>query len=104
MAAKKGNISIDLKGLGKGISSFFTKHGALIFIVLSFGLLTYSVYVVNNLLTAPDDMTYVDQKESESINTRFDKATIDKIDQLKTEQSSGGTLTLPAGRINPFAE
>lgn len=33
----------------------------------------------------------------------FDQATIDKIDSLKTA-SQAGDISLPTGRINPFAE
>lgn len=102
---KKGsvNVNIDVKAIGKTLAVFFNHHGPVLFIILSFGLLIYSVYTVNNILTSTDDENYRTEKESTTIQTHFEKNVIEKIAQLKADQQSPN-ITLPTGRINPFSE
>jgi hypothetical protein len=50
-----------------------------------------------------DDEAYRTTKQSESVKTKFDEETINKLDRLNARQEQM-TLELPAGRINPFVE
>jgi hypothetical protein len=82
------------------------KHHYFIFTILLLGGLTAAVYLVNITLGAPTDQTYYSQKLSESLNSKFDEATIKKIENLqKSDEHSAIPPDLPAGaRTNPFAE
>lgn len=76
---------------------------SIIFVVVVLAALIYSIYSVNLILSTPSDSEYRAKKEAESFSTRFDEATIKKIDALKGRQEAGN-IDLPGGRINPFAE
>jgi hypothetical protein len=97
---------ISLKGIGdqfKDLGHKLRRHMSIIFVVVVLGALVYSVFSVNLILGMPSDEAYRMQKEAESFSTRFDDATIEKIDGLKDRQEAGD-IQLPGGRINPFAE
>lgn len=97
------NAEINFKDIGQKFGNFIGAHGAIIFVVLSLGLLTYSVYAVQLILSSPEDSDYRGLLETQGIRTRFDQATIDKVNQLRNSQQAVD-LTLPPGRINPFSE
>lgn len=82
------------------------RHHYFIFTVLLLVGLTSAVYLVNITLGAPADQAYYDQKLSESLNAKFDEATIKKIENLqKSNEHSAIPPQLPPGaRTNPFAE
>lgn len=92
-------VSEELKNIGVSLRT----HMSIIFVVMVLAALIYSIFSVNLILGMPSDETYRQQKEAESFSTRFDEATIKKIDGLKGRQEVGN-IDLPAGRINPFAE
>lgn len=75
----------------------------IIYTVLVLSALIYSILSVNLILGTPSDAAYRAEREAESFSTRFDKNTIEKIDSLKNRQEAG-SVELPGGRINPFAE
>lgn len=85
------------------LGSSLRRHMSIIFVVFVLAALIYSIFSVNLILGAPSDEAYRQQKEAESFSTRFDEATIKKIDSLRGRQDAG-TIELPGGRINPFAE
>lgn len=94
----------------KGISEGLLRAGAslrrrmnIIYTVLVLSALIYSILSVNIILGTPSDAAYRAEKEAQSFSTRFDKKTIEKIDSLKGRQEAG-SVELPSGRINPFAE
>lgn len=100
----KKNIKINPKEI---ITSIIKKSNLVIFIVIvSFGL----IFVVNCLtnIFIPQQQTTNQQANSTQTNTgdtnKFDQATIDKINNLKTSIDNSGDQPLPSGRINPFSE
>lgn len=72
-----------------------------IFIVLIVGGLSSAVILLNSILQDASDTTGI---TSSLDNTSFDQATIDRVQQLHTSDDSLPELTLPNGRVNPFAE
>lgn len=94
----------------KGMSGELKKLGltlrrrmSIIYVVIVLFALVYSIFSVNLILGMQTDEEYKLKKEAESFSTRFDEATIKKIDGLKGRQETGN-VELPGGRINPFAE
>lgn len=85
------------------LGSSLRRHMSIIFVVFVLAALIYSIFSVNLILGAPSDEAYRQKKEAESFSTRFDEATIKKIDGLRGRQDAGN-IDLPGGRINPFAE
>lgn len=79
------------------------RHHVIITFVFVMGILIYAVFTVNNILTQPADQAYITEKEGEMVKTRFDEATIQRIDALQASQERS-SITLPPGRINPFVE
>jgi uncharacterized membrane protein (DUF106 family) len=68
--------------------------------------LIVAVYLMTQTLNSPTDDDYRNQKENESIQSRFDTKTIDKIEALqKSSEAGNSAMNLPPNtRINPFAE
>jgi len=98
--------NISIKGLNdelKKAGLALRRHMSIIFVVFVLIALVYSIFSVNLILGTPPDEAYRQKKEAESFSTRFDEATIKKIDGLKGRQEAGN-VDLPSGRINPFAE
>lgn len=98
--------NISLKGITEGLKKAgeaLERRMSIIYVVVVFAALIYSIYSVNLILSAPSDEVYRAKKEAESFSTRFDEATIKKIDGLKGRQETGN-IDLPGGRINPFSE
>lgn len=94
----------------KGMTEELKKTGlalrrrmSIIYVVFVLAALVYSIFSVNLILGMPSDEEYRLKKEAESFSTRFDEATIKKIDGLKSRQEAVD-IALPGGRINPFAE
>lgn len=100
--AQDVSIKSITEGLKKAGDSF-RRHMSIIYVVVVLVGLVYSIYSVNLILGMPSDEEYRLQKEAESFSTRFDEATIKKINSLKARQDAG-SVELPSGRINPFAE
>lgn len=93
------SVSEDLKKA----SLTLRRHMSIIYVVVVLVGLLYSIFSVNLILGMPSDEEYRSEKEAESFSTRFDEATIKKINGLKARQDAG-SVELPSGRINPFAE
>lgn len=102
MASKDLKLSDLIASLEK-LKTGFKKHAGIIFVIVVLAALVYSISSVNLVLSAESDSTYRDKRESEMTSTRFDKATIQKIEALGDRQSTPDPV-LPAGRINPFVE
>lgn len=98
-------LPIKLTGLVKRLKTV-GKHHYFIFTVLLLSGLATAVYLVDATLRAPHDQAYYDQKLRESLKSTFDKATIEKIENLqKSDEDGVAPPQLPAGaRTNPFAE
>lgn len=98
---KKQSLNLsELTTMLKPLGVLFKRHLVLIFIVLTLLALIYAVVTVNTILqqgsTTADTAT-------NKYDTRFDQATIDKINQLSNRDQTP-SVSLPSGRINPFSE
>lgn len=67
------------------------------------GFMIFAIVSINHTISNTVDEEYEQTKQAEVINTRFDTATIEKINQLKSRQENS-SLNLPSGRRNPFTE
>lgn len=85
------------------LQSSLKKHAGIIFVVVVLAVLVYSISSVNLVLSNPSDTDYRDKREAEMTSTRFDEATIKKIEALGDRQNPPAPV-LPGGRINPFIE
>lgn len=79
------------------------KHHTIIMLLSVLATLIFTVYYVNQIITTSSDDAYRTEKQSTSIKTSFDTATIEKINRLRSQQQTD-PLMLPSGRINPFVE
>lgn len=97
---------ISLKNMTEELKKFgvtLRRRMSIIYVVVVLAGLIYTILSVNLILSTPSDAEYRTTKEAESFSTRFDEATIKKIDGLKARQEAVN-IELPGGRINPFAE
>ena len=84
----------------KPIGVLFRRFHMLLFFVIVAGCLAFAVVLLNETLTetAPDDYT-------SSINAgSIDQATLERIQSLHPSSQPSPAPTMPAGRVNPFAE
>ncbi|SRR6266550_1609814 len=81
-----------------------TSHMQFMVFILLAMFLILGIFSVNQILQQPTDQAYLDQQQKNSVQTRFDAQTIDKVEQLKRRQENA-SLDLPSDkRINPFNE
>jgi hypothetical protein len=95
------NLNISPAAIKNAFFSFLRRFHVVLFVVLVLGGLAISVFILNTIIIASGDTS---QFSSEGATQSFDQATIKRIDELKTRDQSGDTLTLPPGRVNPFVE
>lgn len=91
--------NISLNDLPKQLSRFFHRYHVVTFSLIVLGGMAVAVFLLNNILQAsaqPDEGT--------TTSAAFDKATIDRIDKLKTRSDSPEPMSFPTGRVNPFVE
>lgn len=93
----------EVQAQATGVAKKVLTHHAIMSFVLIIGILIYTIYTVNNLITQDSDQVYRSEKEAEITQANFDDDTIDKIDELRNS-SNAGPPSLPGGRINPFVE
>lgn len=96
------NITEDLAPIIRPFKVILSHH-AIIVTLLGLLAVMYAVYTINQLLAMPDDDAYRAEKQADTIKTRFDQDTINKLERLRARQEQM-TLDLPAGRIDPFVE
>lgn len=101
------NSSALMTGLKKRLSNFgniLFHHNAMIYFVLFVCVLIGAILGLNIILSKPSDETYRSEKLRDTQSTRFDTATIEKIQNLNAKQQTA-TDSLPTGRrTNPFGE
>lgn len=93
-----------LSSIGRSIAKVFrpiVRHHAILFILFALLSIITAVYLTNSILSRPVDDDYRMTASEESVQTVFDRNTIERIEQLR-ESGEGGSLDLPPGRINPF--
>jgi exopolysaccharide biosynthesis protein len=95
------NLTISFTSAKKAIVTFLHRFHVMIFVVVVLVGLIYIVYLLYNIIIASTDTKGY---TPDSTNTSFDKATIKRIDELKTRGQSGEELDLSQGRTNPFVE
>lgn len=94
-------LPINTLGLSQRLAAvkrLLARHHVIIAAVLVLGFLIFAVNNIRQALNQPFDQAV---QTRSTINTTFDKATIQKIYQLKSRQNP--SLTLPDGKRNPFA-
>ena len=96
----------DVKDIGSQLSSvvqMIARRHTIIVLLITLGLMIYTVFSVNSAMSQPPDETYRAEQVSQKAKTTFDKDTISKLEQLKVREDAIST-NLPSGRINPFVE
>lgn len=96
------NSNLQLDSILKPLRTVLAHH-AIIVIFLGLSAIVYAVFTINQLLSIPDDEAYRAEKQADTVKTRFDQDTINKLERLRARQEQM-TLQLPAGRIDPFVE
>lgn len=95
MAKKQHNSA------SKSIGSFISRFHFTLFFVFIVGCLSGAVIMINKTLTE----TSADDAYTSSINAgSIDQATLVRVQALHTSSKGVAAPTLPAGRVNPFAE
>lgn len=94
-------MDISLQAIKTPLITFLHRFHIVLFVTLTIGSLAVAILVLNTIVTTSSESNgYV----STSNNATFDQATIDQINQLKSN-GDGDSVTLPkSGRINPFVE
>ena len=90
--------------LFRSIGKFFVVHSRTIYFVLFLGVLIGAILGLNLALYQPTDEAYRTDKLNKTQSARFDTETIEKINNLNTQQQ---TITSPIPtdrRVNPFGE
>lgn len=91
--------NISFNELPKQLSNLLHRYHIVIFTFVVLGGIAAVVLILSNTLQASTQ-----PGTSASIDTAFDKTTIDRINQLRTRDDATEDMMLPAGRINPFVE
>lgn len=85
------------------IENFLIRYHIVILVVIgsiALGASIFSSYLAYAEATNPQEQGAV----TSDVPTTFDKATIERINELHTSDQQGIEVTVPEGRINPFAE
>jgi len=96
------NLTIILKSI-TDIAKAILRYHYLIFITFTVVGVFIAIYSITNILNLPEDTAYREEQQKNNINDNFDKATIEKINNLRFSNEAT-TITLPPGRTNPFVE
>ena len=97
------NVSLNLSFSAIKHSFFALLHRfhVVIFVIIVMGGLAASVFVLNTIIIQSGDTSAADSSDA---SATFDKATIKRINDLKTPDQTGANLDLSKGRTNPFVE
>lgn len=93
--------NMSVTSLFLAIANTIRRYTVTIFIVLIVVGLSASVLLLNTIL---QDASNTNGVTSSVDDTGFDQSTIDRVKQLHTSADVLPDLTLPSGRVNPFAE
>ncbi len=89
-----------LAQIGEKIAHFFRRYHLIMFSLTIVISVTIAVFMLNNLLI----LSNASQPDTTVSATKFDQATIDKINKFATSSESPQAFSLPAGRINPLVD
>lgn len=95
------NLTLSPDSIKKFIFAFLRRFHIMIFVVVVLVGLIVIVYLLYNIVISSTNTAGVTQNTT---NTSFDKATIKRINDLKTRDQSSDDLDLSNGRTNPFVE
>lgn len=84
----------------KPIIDVVSRHNLVIFIIVVVSGLITSILILNNILRLPYTATSVDPNST----TKFDEATIVRVNSLKTSSDNSIDQSIPSGRVNLFSE
>lgn len=90
-------LDMNLPQLSAGFSRFFHRYHVLIFVIFVIGGLSTATFLLSQALTTPSTTD-----TTSTVPSGFDKATIEKINSLRSASDQSAPLTMPAGRTNPF--
>ena len=82
------------------IIDIFSRYNLVIFIIVVVSGLITSVLILNNILRLPYVTTSVDSNGT----TKFDEATIVRVNSLKTSSDNSVDQSTPSGSVNLFSE
>ena len=98
---KDVNLNLSFDTIKQNSFSFLHRFHVVIFVIVVLGGVAAGIFALNTIIIRSSDTT---DAPSASNGTTFDQATIKRIDELKTRDQSGGGLSFPPGRTNPFVE
>lgn len=94
-------MDISLQAIKTSVIAFLHRFHIVLFVTLSIGSLAAAILLLNTIVaTSSESNGYV----STSNNATFDQATIDQINQLKTNSENASPSLPQSGRTNPFVE
>lgn len=91
------NLNLSLPAIKKAIVAFLHRFHVVIFTVIILGGLTVVIFLLNNIVVLSSQSNGY---TPDTNNSTFDKATIQKIEELKNRTQTPPT----SGRTNPFVE
>ena len=94
--------NLDLSSIIKPINDFLARFHLVTFVVVVVGGLSAATFLFYEQIFASQDI--VDSESIETTMPDFDKATIERLNELK-QSSETSTLEFPSDqRVNPFTE
>lgn len=94
-------MDISLDSIKKPLGHILRRYHVVLFVVLVIGGLGAAILILNNTINQSGlDDGYVSTANS----TTFDKATIERVNQLKSRDQNSETIDFSKGRTNPFVE
>lgn len=102
MKIKGLNIIALKRGLLEVAEAIQRYHVTIIIVIVLASIIT-AVAQVNTILSRQPDDVYRQSTQQKTLQTNFDKDTIEAINNLRQREDTS-SLTLPSGRVNPFTE
>ncbi len=94
-------MDISLQTIKTSVIAFLHRFHIVLFVVITIGSLAAAILLLSTIIASSSESNgYV----STSNNATFDQATIDQINQLKTNDQNASSALPQAGRTNPFVE
>lgn len=93
-------MNISLSSIKTLVIQILHRFHAIIFVVIVIGGMIAVILLLNDIVTGSSQQA----TQATGINTGFDKATIDRINKLRTKDDAATQLNLSDGRTNPFVE
>lgn len=95
------NFNLSLTSIKKALITFLHRFHVVLFVVIVLGGTAMVIFILNGIVIRSSES---DGYTSNTNNTTFDQATIQRIEELKTRDQTDDSASLPSGRTNPFVE